>query len=70
MLLERVDSFIELLPPRQQEILIKRKKEDLAVKEIAHQLNISPKTVENHLTEALKKIRKGLGENNIESMFL
>jgi len=70
MLLEKVDSFIELLPPRQQEILIKRKKEDLAIKEIANQLNISPKTVENHLTEALKKIRQGLGENNIESMFL
>jgi len=70
MLLEKVDSLIEQLPPRQKEILIKRKKEDLPVKEIAHQLEISPKTVENHLTEALKKIRKGLGDNNIESMFL
>jgi RNA polymerase sigma-70 factor (ECF subfamily) len=70
MLLEKVDSLIAQLPPRQQEILIKRKKEDLPVKEIAHQLEISPKTVENHLTQALKKIRKGLGDNNIESMFL
>ena len=70
MLLEKVDFLIRQLPPRQQEILIKRKKEDLPVKEIANQLNISPKTVENHLTEALKKIRQGLGENNIKSMFL
>ena len=70
MLLEKVDALIRQLPPRQQEILIKRKKEDLPVKEIARQLNISPKTVENHLTEALKKIRQGLGENNINSMFL
>jgi RNA polymerase sigma factor (sigma-70 family) len=70
MLLEKVDSLIEQLPPRQQDILIKGKKKDLAIKEIAHQLSISPKTVENHLTEALKKIRLGLGDNNIESMFL
>jgi len=69
MLLEKVDTLIAQLPPRQQEILIKRKKEDLPVKVIAGQLGISPKTVENHLTEALKKIRQGLGENNIKSMF-
>ena len=70
MLLEKVDDLILQLPPRQQEILIKRKKEDLPVKEIALQLEISPKTVENHLTKALKKIRQGLGENSIEIMFL
>jgi len=70
MLLEKVDSLITQLPSRQREVLIKRKREDLPVKEIALQLNISPKTVENHLTEALKKIRQGLGDNIIESMFL
>ncbi|WP_372932761.1 RNA polymerase sigma factor [Mariniphaga sediminis] len=68
LLLEKVDQLIEQLPSRQKEILIKRRKEDIPVKEIAEQLEIAPKTVENHLTEALKTIRKKLGEDNISAM--
>ncbi len=64
-LLEKVEALIQKLPPRQKEILLKRKKEAIPVKEIARQLNISPKTVENHLTEALKNIKRGLGEEDL-----
>ena len=69
LLLEKVDKLIDQLPPRQKEILIKRRKEGIQVKEIAEQLGIAPKTVENHLTEALKTIRKKLGENDINNLF-
>ncbi|MCY1719126.1 RNA polymerase sigma-70 factor [Prolixibacteraceae bacterium Z1-6] len=68
ILLEKVESLIQKLPSRQKEILLKRKKEGIPVKEIARQLDISPKTVENHLTEALKNIKKGLGEEELSSM--
>lgn len=68
MLLEKVELLIEKLPPRQKQILLKRKKEGIPVKEIASQLNISPKTVENHLTEALKNIKSGLGKEEISAM--
>lgn len=68
ILLEKVESLIQKLPSRQKEILLKRKKEGIPIKEIARQLNISPKTVENHLTEALKNIKKGLGEEELSSM--
>jgi RNA polymerase sigma-70 factor (family 1) len=68
LLLEKVEQLIEQLPPRQKEILIKRRKEGLAVKEIASQLEIAPKTVENHLTEALKTIQKQLGKEDISAM--
>lgn len=68
LLLEKVEQLIEQLPPRQKEILVKRRKVGLAVKEIASQLGIAPKTVENHLTEALKTIRKQLGEDNVSAM--
>ncbi len=68
ILLEKVESLIQKLPPRQKEILIKRKKEGIPVKKIANQLGISPKTVENHLTEALKNIKKGLGEEDFSAM--
>ncbi|WP_372775083.1 RNA polymerase sigma factor [Mangrovibacterium sp.] len=65
MLLDKVEILIQKLPPRQKEILLKRKKKGISVKEIASQLNISPKTVENHLTEALKNLKRGLGEEDI-----
>uniref|UniRef100_UPI0032166ECE RNA polymerase sigma factor n=1 Tax=uncultured Draconibacterium sp. TaxID=1573823 RepID=UPI0032166ECE len=64
-LLSKVQKLIEELPERQKEILLKRKIEGIPVKEIAVQMNISPKTVENHLTQALKNIKKGLGEEEI-----
>ncbi|MEL7585463.1 MAG: RNA polymerase sigma-70 factor [Prolixibacteraceae bacterium] len=56
-LLELVDRLILQLPARQREILIMRKKDGRSVKEIAAALNISPKTVENHITEAIRKIK-------------
>jgi len=67
-LLEKVESLIQKLPKRQKEILLKRKKEGISVKEIASQLGISPKTVENHLTEAIKNLKSGLGKDEISGM--
>jgi RNA polymerase sigma-70 factor (ECF subfamily) len=37
-----------------------RKKEGRPVKEIATELGLSAKTVENHITEAMNRIRKSL----------
>ena len=68
MLLEKVESLIQKLPTRQKEILLKRKKENMPVKEIAAQLGISPKTVENHLTEAIKNLKNGLGKDEISGI--
>jgi RNA polymerase sigma-70 factor (ECF subfamily) len=68
MLLEKVESLIQKLPSRQRDILLKRKKEGISVKEIASQLGISPKTVENHLTEAIKNLKEGLGKEEISGM--
>ncbi len=70
MLLEKVDRIIKTLPTRQQEVVIMRKKEGVAVKEIARQLEISPKTVENHLTEALKSLKKELNEEGFSGLLL
>ena len=67
-LLELVEQLIEKLPSRQKEILIRKRKHGQSVKEIAADLSISPKTVENHLTEALKKLRTGLTNENIAGL--
>jgi len=65
MLLQKVEILIQKLPSRQKEILLKRKKEGIPIREIAEQLGISPKTVENHLTEAIKNLKNGLGKEDI-----
>jgi RNA polymerase sigma-70 factor (family 1) len=62
-ILEQVDKVIEQLPLRQKEIFIKSRKEGKSSKEIAEELKIVPGTVDNQISEALKFIRKNLGQN-------
>jgi RNA polymerase sigma-70 factor (ECF subfamily) len=45
------------LPPQRRLIFLLHRNERLSYKEIASQLNISPKTVENHIGSALKQLR-------------
>jgi RNA polymerase sigma-19 factor, ECF subfamily len=56
----RLDNLVSMLPVRRREIFIKSRMEGLSVKEIAGDMKISKKTVENQLSEALKFIRSHL----------
>jgi RNA polymerase sigma-70 factor (ECF subfamily) len=67
-LLELVDQLIEQLPERQKEVLIRKRKYGHSIKEIANDMGISPKTAENHLTEALKKLKNNLSEEAIAGL--
>ena len=67
-LLELVEKLIDELPPRQREIIILKKKQGQPVKEIASLLNISPRTVEKHLSEALKHLKRELSEEHIAGL--
>jgi len=61
---EKVDKAIEELPHRQKEIFILSRTEDLSHKEIAEKLGITTKTVEYHITLAVRFLKdklKGLG---------
>ncbi len=62
-LLELIGSLIERLPERQREVILMRKMAGFTIAEIASELKISPKTVEFHLTAALKNIKAGLGKD-------
>ena len=53
-------SVIEL-PEKCRNIFLLSRVEQLSTKEIANRLNISPKTVENQLTIALRKLRSSFG---------
>ncbi|MGD9558508.1 MAG: RNA polymerase sigma factor [Mangrovibacterium sp.] len=67
-LLELVEDLIDRLPPRQREVIILKKKNGLPVKEIAELLDISPRTVEKHLSEALKFLKTELSEEHVAGL--
>lgn len=55
-----INQAIDLLPERCQMIFKLSRMEHLSHKEIAEKLQISPKTIENQITKALKSIRKAV----------
>lgn len=55
--LQKLDLFIEELPERRRQIFIARKKEGKSQKQIAEEMGISVKTIENQITEAMKYIK-------------
>ncbi|OFY54000.1 MAG: hypothetical protein A2Y87_01025 [Bacteroidetes bacterium RBG_13_46_8] len=61
----RLDNLVSMLPVRRREIFVKSRMEGLTVKEIAGDMKISTKTVENQLTEALKFIRSHLTDERL-----
>lgn len=60
---DRIQSAIEQLPPKCKQIFEMSRMEDLKHKEIASLLNISIKTVDNQISEALKRIRFQISEH-------
>ena len=59
-LLEYIDLLIEELPPRRREIFNLSRKETKRYQEIALLFNISEKTLENQIHEALKFLKKNI----------
>ena len=57
---EDILNVLDRLPPRGREVFILHRFKGLSHKEIAGQLNISPKTVENHMVNALLFFHKHL----------
>jgi RNA polymerase sigma-70 factor (family 1) len=57
-----LEDVVNMLPEKRKKIFQLSRFEGLKTKEIANELNISTKTVENQLTDALKFIRKKMGQ--------
>lgn len=68
-LLSKLDLLIEQMPARRKEIFVKRKKEGMSVNEIAIEMNISPKTVENQITEAMHYLKEEFSKDRILGVF-
>jgi RNA polymerase sigma-70 factor (family 1) len=66
--LEFIKKLVDQMPERRKQVFIKSRFEGLNIKEICELLNISHKTVENHLTEALSYLRKNLKNEGLSAL--
>jgi len=57
-LLDKLDELIARMPEKRKEVFIKKKIEEKSSKEIAEECTISLKTVEYHIHEAMKFLKK------------
>lgn len=69
-MLKAIGHAVQNLPERCRLVYKLVKEEQLKYKEVAHLLNISEKTVEMHIGNALKKIREDLASLETESRHL
>lgn len=60
--LQDISSIVNQLPPKCREVYLLSRGQQLSHKEIAERLSISPGTVRNHLTRALRQLRIDLPE--------
>jgi RNA polymerase sigma-70 factor (ECF subfamily) len=65
---EKVEQLIDTLPERQKEIFVLSRTEGLSHKEIAEKLGINTKTVEYHITLAVKYLKDNLKNMGIISL--
>ena len=63
-----IDKIVANLPEKRQQVFILSRTEGLSNKEIARQLNISEKTVEDHITHSVRKIKNAMKEMGILSI--
>lgn len=63
-----VNDLVKRLPDRRREIFIKSRFEGLSISEIADDMKISHKTVENQLTQALKYLRLNLSRETLPTV--
>lgn len=62
--------FAAKLPPKTRDVFLLSRKSGLSYKEIAEELNISPKTVENQMSRALRIMKDLLKENDYLSLLI
>jgi RNA polymerase sigma-70 factor (family 1) len=67
-LYQYVTELVDQLPERRKEIFIKSRLEGHSIREIAEDMKISHKTVENQLTDALKFIRTNLNRESVPAV--
>ena len=67
-LLEKLEELIQQMPEKRKQVFIQKKLEEKSLKEIAQELDISTKTVEYHITEAMKFLKEEFEKLQIKGM--
>ncbi len=67
-LLDKLEELINQLPEKRRGIFIKKKLEGVSLKDIADEFDITTKTVEYHITEAMKFLKKEFEKMQIGGM--
>jgi len=68
-MIKQIYQIIDQMPKRRREIFKKSKIEGKSSKEVAKELNISPGTVDNQVSEALRFLRSKLKSKNLSLLF-
>ena len=68
LLNQHVRTLVDQLPERRREIFVLSRETGLTNREISEKLNISIKTVETHISLALKYIRERVGDQTLAVM--
>jgi len=63
-LMEQIAAAVKRLPEKCRIVFTMSREQGLSHKQIAAELNISEKTVTNHLTKAMKDLKDGLNSNS------
>lgn len=69
-LLDYINGIVETLPPQCKLVFRYSRENELSISEIAEKMQISSKTVESHLSKALKALRLYLRSVRIWELFL
>ncbi|MEL7588089.1 MAG: RNA polymerase sigma-70 factor [Prolixibacteraceae bacterium] len=67
-LVEKLESLIANMPEKRKAIFLKRKKEGMSIQDIAEETGISPKTVKNQITEAMKYLKESFASDDVSSL--
>jgi RNA polymerase sigma-70 factor (ECF subfamily) len=66
---QKLEQFIDEMPEKRKDIFIQRKKQGKPVRQIAEEMGISVKTVENQITESMKYLKRRFQEELPEGLF-
>ena len=68
LLLDNLDELIQTMPDKRKAVFIKKKIEEKSLKEISEELGITTKTVEYHITEAMKFLKQEFEKLQVQGL--
>ncbi len=68
LLVDKLSELISLMPEKRKQVFMKKKFEEKSLKEISAELSITTKTVEYHITEAMKFLKNGFEKLQVEGI--